>query len=126
MFFLEIVFRKNYKKDHKFFMCRKLFEILKKKNFSKKKFPKKTFFFKKKKNAFFQKNKVLVYRGKNFFSPKKISFCKKIKCPLNCPFVKIRFFSFALQIQSVCGLPPRYVKISQQRLVIGYLEKYNL
>ena len=49
----------------------KLFEILKKhffeKTFSKKTFSKKTFFFKKKEKCFFQKNKVLVYRGKQNF-----------------------------------------------------------
>ena len=32
-------------------------------NFFEKKFSKKTFFFKKKKNVFFQKNKVLIYKG---------------------------------------------------------------
>ena len=54
-------------------MGRKLFEILKKKIFSKK-FPKKHFFSKKKKNAFSQKNKVLVYRGKNIFFSEKTIF----------------------------------------------------
>ena len=53
-------------------MGRKVFEILKK-YFSKKNFQKKHFFSKKKKNAFFQKNKVLVYRGKNNFCLKQLS-----------------------------------------------------
>ena len=48
----------------------KLFEILKK-TFSKKNFQKKHFFFLKEKiNAFFQKNKVLVYRGKKILNDK--------------------------------------------------------
>ena len=42
-------------------------------NFFEKTFPKKRFFFKKMNIVFFQKNKVLVYRGKKiFFSEKKV------------------------------------------------------
>ena len=39
---------------------------------------------------FFQKHKVLVYRGTNLFF-------SKIKCPLNCPFSKTDTISFALK-----------------------------
>ena len=74
-------------------MGRKLFEILKK-HFFEKKFSKKTFFFSKKRKMFFFKKIKFLFIG-----------IKKIKCPLNCPFAKIRFFGFALQIQSLCGLP---------------------
>ena len=74
------------------------------KSFFEKKFPKKHL-KKKKENTFFQKDRVLVYWGKKqFFSPKRAFFLEKIKCQLNCPFSKMFFFSFALQLQSVCGL----------------------
>ena len=43
----------------------------------KKNFPKQTIFFKKKKNGFFQRNKVLVYRGKSFVSLQKNNFFVK-------------------------------------------------
>ena len=66
------VFPKKLKKIfEKFFVSGKVLEILKK-NFSKKRFPKKHFFSKKGTCFFFQKNKVLVYRNKKniFFSDK--------------------------------------------------------
>ena len=55
----------------------KLFEILQKK-FSKKQFPKKTFFFKKKRKIlFFKKIKFLFIGVKKVFSPKKKLFFVK-------------------------------------------------
>ena len=74
--FLEIFFRKKF-----FFKIPKSFPPIKYLqkfffNFFEKKFPKKKLFGKKKKNVFFQKNKV--YRGKKiFFSKKKIFLSKK-------------------------------------------------
>ena len=50
------------------------------------KFPQKTFFFKKKKNVFFFKKIKFLFIGERIIiSP------KKMKCPLNCPFVKYGF-----------------------------------
>ena len=49
-----------------------------------------------KKNIFFQKNKVLVYRSKkNIFSLKQKLILSKINCTLNCPFSKTKTFCFA-------------------------------
>ena len=94
-FFWKFFFEKIIKKIHKFFMGERLFEILKKN------FQKTTFFFKKKKNAFFPKNKVLVYRGKKFFFlQKKTCFYEKIKCPLNFLFAKMRFLVFPYRYNS--------------------------
>ena len=68
------------------------------KNFFPKKFKKiseifygpKTFWnFKKKEKCFFQKIKVLVYRGKKFFFLQKKLFLSKTKCPLSFPFSKM-------------------------------------
>ena len=90
MFFFGNCFAKKLKKNnHKFFMSGKLFEILKK-TFSKKYFQKKHFFSKKRKLLFFKKIKFLFIG------------VKKIKCPLNYPFVKMGCFGFALHIQSLC------------------------
>ena len=58
----------------------KFWKFLKKK-ISKKHFQKKRFFFKKMNIVFFQKNKVLVYRGKHFFFSEKKVFLSKIKVP---------------------------------------------
>ena len=73
------VFAKNWKKNFdKFFVGRKVLEILKKHIFEKNISKKKIFFSKKWTLFFFQKKKVLVYRGKKFFSPKKKFFCQKL------------------------------------------------
>ena len=62
----------------KFFVVRKVLEILKK--IPRKKFPKKTFFFLKKGKYFFffKKNKLLVYQGKKVFLQKKSFFCQTV------------------------------------------------
>ena len=75
-------------------------------NFFAKTFPKKRFFFKKMNIVFFQKNKVLVYRGKKIFSPKKKFFLSKSKCTLNCPFSKTDSFNLPLNKHWCPDFPP--------------------
>ena len=77
IFFLEMFFRKNFKKILTNFLWAEKFWKFWKQIFEKT-FLKKRFFFKKMNIVFFQKNKVLVYRGKNIFSPKKKFFCQKL------------------------------------------------
>ena len=83
-----------------------------KKNISKKTFKKKNGFFKKKKNVFFKKAKFLFIGVKNiFFSQNEIIFVKT-KVSVNCPFLKMEGFGFALQIQELNELPPTHTVIS--------------
>ena len=109
MCFLEIFFRKSFFQNFEKFSAHKKF-VKYFLNFFEKIFSKKTLFFKKKKNICFQKHKVLVYRGKNIFFSKKKLFLSKIKCPLNCPFSKMRGFCFSLQMQSLYELPPTHTR----------------
>ena len=85
--------KKFFSKFPKLFRPWKLYEIF----FFENKFPKKTFFFK--------KAKFLFMGVKNFFLPKQL-FLSKTKCPLYCPFSKMKVFVFALQTQSLSGLSP--------------------
>ena len=71
MFFLKIFFRKIKKKTFINFLWAENFLKFWKKQFFEKKIFKKNIFFQKQRKYFFQKNKVLVYRGKKFFSPNK-------------------------------------------------------
>ena len=77
MFFFGNVFWKKFKKIlDKFSVGRNVLEILKKK-FSKKHLKKKHF-FSKKGAYFFQIKKVLVYRSRKIFFPKKKFFCQRL------------------------------------------------
>ena len=77
-FFLENFFRKKFWKNLQTFSAHKQFVKFFLNFFEKKCLPKKHFFSKKKEkiNVFFQKNRVLFYRGKKFFLQKNIFFVK--------------------------------------------------